>query len=176
MKIINKLFKLKTWLFVILPFLILLSYFGIYIYEAVSKSYNVSLMVFAEILLIIGVVLRLCYIVFRCIKRKAIVRGIAVILLIVCFICLRISFTTIFPRYLNIGVEYQRQYDEWKAVPPENMDEFREKYYALQIVKDSQRELGFTLELLHLGSLGALVIASYCAGNFKKEKAVKEEI
>ena len=149
MKIINKLFKSKTGLFVALPFLILLlSYFGIFIYEAVSKSYNVALLVFAEILLIIGVVWLFCYIVFQCIKRKAIVRGIAVILLIVCFIGLRVSFAAIFPRYLTIGVEYERQYDELKAIPPENKDEFWEKYDAMQIVKDSQRKLGFAFSIL----------------------------
>ena len=154
----------------------LLSYFGILIYEAVSKSYNISLMVFAEILLIIGVVWLLCFIVFRCIKRKAIVRGIAVIFLIVCFIGLRVSFIAIFPRYLNIGVKYERQYDELKAVPPENRDEFLEKYDAMQIVKDSQRKLGFTLEFLYLGSLGVLVIASCVKETLKKEKEVQEEI
>ncbi|MCH5163948.1 MAG: hypothetical protein J1F36_02910 [Clostridiales bacterium] len=175
MKMLKKLSNWKTWVFFILPLLMLLSNFGILIYEAATKSYNASLIVLAEILLIIGVVLFFCNNIFYRIRQKSLVRGIAAILFAVCFICLRVAFVVKSPEYCNVSIEYEKQYEEWKDIPYENKDEFREKYDALQQVRDLQRDLGFTLEFLHIGSLGALSFMAFCVGNPKKENSEKDE-
>lgn len=174
MKIAKKLSKWQTWIFVIFPFLMLFSCLGIAIYVAVAKSFNVLLIVSVEILFMAAVILFFCNTIYQLIRRKAVWRVVATILFVVCFLGLRVSYTAMYPKYLNICIEYETQYEEWKEIPYENRDEFWDKFDALQQVGDLQCELRFTVNFLHLGSLVALLIARFCDGNIKNEKSEKE--
>ncbi|MCH5160114.1 MAG: hypothetical protein J1F66_04615 [Clostridiales bacterium] len=175
MKIIKKLSKWQTWVFVILSFLMLFACLGIAIYGAVVKSFNVSLIVSFEILFMMAVILFYCNTISQLIRRKVGWRVVVTILLVVCFLGLRVTYTAMYPKYLNICMEYETLYEEWKDIPYENRDEFWDKFDALQEVGGSRTELRFTVNFLHLGSLGALLFARFCEG-VKNEKSGKEEV
>ena len=175
MKIFNKLSDFKTRIFFIVSIAMLSGFVGILIYEAVVKIFNAPLFIFGEILLITGVVLILTDEILRNIKQRAVARAISGIIFAVCFIGLQTAFAAMFPRYYAITTEYIAQFDELKDIPPENKDEFWEKYDALQEITDAKSQLSLTLGFLNLGSWAAVILARCCAMNLKKEKSADDK-
>ncbi len=176
MKIIKNLSKWQTWIFVILPWLMLFSCLAIAIYGAAVKSLDVSLVILSEILFMIAVILFSCYPVFKLIRRKAVWRVVAIILFMVCFLGLRVSYTVKLPTYFDVSKEYETQYKELKDIPNENNDEYWKKRDDLHQVGDLRNELKLTLDILHWGSLCAFFAARCCEGNIKKEEEQEKEL
>ena len=174
MKNLKKLSKPNTWIFIIFPFLMIAAYFGILIYEVATEVYDASLTVLSEILFIMAVILGSAGILIQLIRRKSIWRVVVTILFVVCFLGLRISYTAMIPKHINVCTEYETRYEEWKNTPYENRDEFWDKHEAMQQAADSMGDIGFTVKFLHLGSLVALLFARFCEGNLKKEEPIKE--
>lgn len=141
MNIIKNLSNWKTWIFVIFPFLMLLTYLGIMIYGAVVKSVNVSLIVLSQILFTMAVVLFFCDNILKLIRRKAVWRVVVSSLFVFCFLGFRILYTAKLTECLEVSIEYETLKEEWEAIPYENRDKFWDKFDDLQQVGNLRNEI-----------------------------------
>lgn len=164
----------KTWIFVIVPMIMVLTYLGIMIWAAVVKCNNVTPIVLSQILLMAAVALFFCGSITKLIRRKAVWRVAAVSLCLVCFLGLQTIYTAKLIEYLEVSIKYETLKEEWTAIPYENRDEFQDKFDDLRQAGVLQTELSFTVDFLRAGSLVAFIVAGLCQGDIKKEEQEKQ--
>lgn len=167
-KFIKKLSDWKIWLFMILPIILLIIWLSIMIYCCVNSLYNATLIIGVQVLFPVAIILMSCDTIFKGIKQKHYLRGIASVALMVCFLGLQIASMVMLPKLIELSQEEENLYQIYKetsygdASHEELQDAWREANREVS-------NLSFTLQLINSGSYVAVVVFNFCRPHVKQK-------
>lgn len=168
MKFIKKLSDWKIWLFCILPITMLAVWFALMIYAYVKGINNSTFFVCCEPLFIVAVLLMIGYAIFSQLKRKHILRSIAGIVFVVCFLGLQIAQLAMIPTFFSLSQEEDELYQLYIDTPYEDIA-FKQRQDAWIDVKREVSDLSFTIHFINLGSYAAFAFACFCCSPAKQK-------
>ena len=106
----------KTWLFLILPTLLILSYFALIIYEANVKNFSPQPVIYGMVILGVSIVLLEIPILLKCIKNIRSRRSIIALILIVVAIAMFVLSSIYGIKFIDVQEHVQELDDEWHAM------------------------------------------------------------
>lgn len=175
-KVYQKLLSPKFWLTIILPIILLTVWISLVIFISIQHINNLTLVIFAQSCFIVAVLIMSGYEIYEQFKYRHIIRGVAVIISLVCFLGLQIAHLVMIPKFYNAVQEENELYQIYKDTPFDDTD-YNQLWDLWREAVHEVTDLKFTIGFINWGSYVAIFLGGLC-WNKQKSNAidnVKEE-
>lgn len=119
-KVYQRLLSPKFWLTIILPIILIIVWFSLMIYMAIQHINNLTLVIFTQSCFIAAVLIISGDEIYAQFKYRHIIRAVAVIISLACFLGFQIAHLVMIPKFYNAVQEENELYQIYKETPSDD--------------------------------------------------------